>query len=664
MIEEVATKGTVTVHRRPTLLLRLPFPFRLRVAFAPLVGALLLAIGDTIDIVAAVPIPPRGIWLRAEHHVFSLLTILSVGFVSALLLGSLGHTFRHRPGPGRLLYWGVFIGLAYLVLGQDLRHQADYVLSGVFSDLLFALLVALCGAAVPVAHALGAWCGRRRFLRWIALVLALGGIVTSHLIVRDDYAALHAAIDWTSATLAFATLGPLVRRAALRRRPRRFFGVLAMFGLAGLVIPTPNRVRVQLFRTPSAIGAWALANSVWRKPESRDVPPLPIVPDVRTNAIGKTEPPLFEGAPVVVMITIDATRADVVLDPQNAPSLPLFTELARTGITFTNAVSPGSQTSVSLSTMFAGRYFSQTVWARHGVRSSRYLYPAEDKTVRFPEILTKHGVSTELFGGTNFLADTYGVARGFSRTKVPDGRKHAMASDVIGPLLERLHRTGDEPTFLYAHIMEPHSPYDRGKRKGTDMERYLSEVVIADTQVGKVARALSQRFPKRGVLIVSADHGEAFGEHGTFQHTKTLYEELLRVPLFVRGPNIKPRRIDTRVSLIDIGPTLLDLFGIDTPATFMGETLVPIFRGKTPRFGRLVLAEGRLRRALYIGQLKVIEDTRRKVVEAYDLDSDPKELVNLFDVGDERADQALATLRAFFDVHALRKRGYSPPYKP
>jgi arylsulfatase A-like enzyme len=164
---------------------------------------------------------------------------------------------------------------------------------------------------------------------------------------------------------------------------------------------------------------------------------------------------------------------------------------------------------------------------------------------------------------------------------------------------------------------------------------------------------------------VAADHGEAFGEHGTIYHTKTLYEELLRVPLIVRGPGIAARRIDRHVTLMDLGPTLLDVFGVDTPPGFMGQSLVPLLQGRDAPLDRPVLAEGRLRRALYFGDhLKVIEDERRKLVEVYDLLADPGEMRNLFDADSQRVLPGLAALRAFFEAHAYAKPGYSPPYKP
>jgi len=246
------------------------------------------------------------------------------------------------------------------------------------------------------------------------------------------------------------------------------------------------------------------------------------------------------------------------------------------------------------------------------------------------------------------------------------GRRHAGGRAVIDPLLERLRRVGDEPTFVYGHLMEPHYPYDRGGNEGTAHERYLAEIAVADGLLGRVVRVLGQRFKDRAYLIVTADHGEAFGEHGTFQHTKTLYEELLHVPLLITGPGVVPRRIEQHVGLVDVGPTVLDLFGVDAPAEIIAQSLVPVLAGGEVALDRPVLAEGRLRRALYHGDLKVIEDARRKTVEVYDLSADPGELDNLFDRDRARAEPALARLRAFFAVHALSSRdpSYSAPYKP
>jgi arylsulfatase A-like enzyme len=140
---------------------------------------------------------------------------------------------------------------------------------------------------------------------------------------------------------------------------------------------------------------------------------------------------------------------------------------------------------------------------------------------------------------------------------------------------------------------------------------------------------------------------------------------MIHVPLLVWGPGILPRRLPHRASLIDVGPTVLQLFGQPRPESMMGRSLLPLMRGASDTLPRPTFAEGRLRRA-YLTEdgLKVIEDSVRKVVEVYDLNRDPDELTNLFDVEPERAGPAVAAMRAFFAEHGLVRDGYEPPYKP
>jgi arylsulfatase A-like enzyme len=300
----------------------------------------------------------------------------------------------------------------------------------------------------------------------------------------------------------------------------------------------------------------------------------------------------------------------------------------------------------------------------HGDGVARFLYPADDPSPRFPALLAEHGVTTANVASLNFLASDFGVIRGFTEEQVvPRGRTHAMAKALIDPIIQRLSRAGPEPLFLYTHLMEPHAPYDRGSvKQGADHERYLSEIAVVDAQLARVVKLLDRRFGERAILIVGADHGEAFGEHGTYQHTKTIYEELIHVPLLIHGPGIAPRRISEHVGLIDLGPTILDLFTVETPGTYMGQSLVHLLAGRRSALDRPLAAEGRLRRALYVGpSLKVIEDARRKTIEVYDLERDPDELVNLYDLDRRAVEPAVAELRAFFTAHA---RPGPVPYKP
>ncbi|MGH7297209.1 MAG: sulfatase, partial [Polyangiaceae bacterium] len=378
-----------------------------------------------------------------------------------------------------------------------------------------------------------------------------------------------------------------------------------------------------------------------------------------------TTPRVLPEDAAVVLVTIDAVRADVLSDPANAALLPTLTALATTGVVFTQARSAGSQTALSLSALFSGRPFSSQSWTEHGHGWSRFPYPAEDSSERFPAILSAHGVTTSDFQGVAFLAGDYGVVRGFrDETVIADGAHFAKASDLVDRMMIRLRRARG-PAFLYAHLMEPHAPHDSGRADGTERERYLSEIAVADAQIARIRRQLEARFPGRWALFVSADHGEAFGEHGTYQHGKSLYEELVHVPLLAASPAFTARHIDQRVSLVDLGPTILDLFDLPTPPSFLGESLVPLLTGHDVTLTRPLFAEGRLRRELTSREgLVTIEDLRRKVVEVYDLESDPGETRNLFDAEPARGDVGLATLRAFFGGHERKQDGYAPAFTP
>lgn len=635
----------------------------------------LLAIANAVTIAVAAPWPSGGLRVSVLHHVFDALELYALAAVGGAIVGAARYaTARWRiPLFAPILAYGA-VGTVVInqALGSDLLRQAIVLFEGRFERPLFALFVLLTGFAIPAAHLLGFLLLRWRWTRPIPLILAVGGIITNESILRDDYAGLHGAIGWTAATLAAGTLAPWMYKITthLRKRlgTRVLVGSAAALALVGLVVRPPNDVRLVMFRQPGALAQWVLAATLWPTP-SIDAPAPPpsewFEPRDARPAVAPSPKKLIAKAPVVVLITIDALRGDVASDPAYDAMFPHLAALKRSSAVFTRATSAGGQTTVSLSTLFSGRYFSSLAWRLHGVGDQRFLYPADDPSPRFPELLDARGVVTVAYPSVNFLAGDFGVARGFrEQTVIARGRSHAHAASVVSPLLARLKKADHRPMFLFAHLMEPHAPYDRGKlKKGPAFDRYLSEIVVADAALGRIIERLREpRLRDRAVLIISADHGEAFGEHSTFEHTKTVYDELLHVPLIIHGPGIAPRRVDEHVGLIDVGPTILDIFGLPTPGTFMGQSLVPVLEGQPPSFTRPLAAEGRLRRTLFVPpSLKVIEDLRRKTIEVYDVANDPGELHNLYDDDRPRAEPAVAALRAFFAAHA---RPGPVAYKP
>lgn len=651
----------------------------LRIGLALAVGALLLVAVDAVAITFTVPMPAVGWWLRAAHYLADGVEAFGVGAAAGAALAVLSWLTQRPSQPVSqrrltfaIAYVAASILLVELTIGDDLRRQAAFTPDRRFEPLVHLGLVVLAGIGTPLAHFVGALAGRRPRLRFAPVIAAILALYVDHRVFPDDFFAIHGGIAWCAATFAGAALASradaFVLRQLARRRGRLVLGAVVATALLGVVVPPPNAVRFELFRQPCALAPWVLASTLWRSPRPSASAAPPTGPWFEPRAglppVAPSEPPLLASDAVVVLVTVDALRAEVLENPANEARLPAFADLRRRGVVFTRASAPASQTALSIGSIFSGRYFSELRWARYGEGPLRFLYPAGDPSPRVPELLSAAGVSTAIFKSLVFFGGDFGVVRGFREDSLRmDGARHAMAREVVDALVSRLGRARKGPLFAYVHLMDPHAPYDRGGVQGTAYERYLAEVVLVDTQIARVHAILERRLGKRWLLIVSADHGEAFGDHGTTDHGKTLYRELLDVPLLVVGPSVAPRRIDVPVSLIDLGPTLLDLFRVPVPSTFEGQSLVPLLAGRDVVLDRPILAEGRLRRSLVTpARVEVIDDPRRKLVEVYDLARDPGETRNLFGV-DPRGDAALLSLRRFFAVHALTEGGYRPPYK-
>jgi hypothetical protein len=638
-------------------------------------GFSLLSVTNAIAVAAAVPAPPS--WsVRIARHALQIGETLGLGLLVAVVVAVPFMFARRRLGraavPVSMAVYGLACAFALqTVLKEFFERQSVLLLDGRFEDAAYPALLGLAGLSVPAAHLAGALLSRFRRLRWIGAALALASITATEVVARDDYFAIHAAAVWIAAVFAGMLFSPEAERLALyawsRPRGRLAVGAVLLTGALGVAVPPGNLVRIELFRDPCVIAPWIFARVLWGTPAA---------PASRAEAgdrwtssrsndppVSPTAPPLVESANlVVVLITVDALRGDVVNDQKYESLFPTIAKLKRTGTTFVNATSAGSQTSASLTALFSGKSYSEVPWTRYGSGRLRFYYPNSMTSSRFPDSLLSRNVATASFLGVSFLESHYGIAGGFAEeTSLVQGRQHASSNKVFDSLLKRLDRAkkGDR-LFLYAHVMDVHEPYNLGRKDGAPFERYVSEITVVDQEVGRVLTALEERFEGRFVLIVSADHGEAFGEHGTTFHSKTLYNELLHVPLFVRTPIVSSRVVTTRVGLLDVGPTILDLYGVSTPARFLGRSLVPLLQGHDKPLDRPLFAEGRLRRALIRPDgMKVIEDLRRKTIEAYDLARDPRELDNVWE-NDPRAHEAIAALRAYFETNQLLPADKTP----
>jgi arylsulfatase A-like enzyme len=221
------------------------------------------------------------------------------------------------------------------------------------------------------------------------------------------------------------------------------------------------------------------------------------------------------------------------------------------------------------------------------------------------EAFPARGYATAAFTSNPFLVSTFGFAQGFDRFEYVGGDGFARAQQVLTPAL-RVVEAHTKPLFLWVHLMEPHSPYtpDEAFRRelpplrpsrpippevsvppylahdaSQDARYYESlydeEIRTVDAALGPFLDALRARPAwRRTAIVLTADHGEQFVEHGGLEHNTSLYDELIRVPLIMRIPGFAPRYIEAQAQLVDLLPTLAALAGGPPFAMYMDRICV------------------------------------------------------------------------------------------
>jgi choline-sulfatase len=287
----------------------------------------------------------------------------------------------------------------------------------------------------------------------------------------------------------------------------------------------------------------------------------------------------------VVLITIDTLRADRLgAYGYKRARTPVFDGLAGRGARFDRAYAAAPITLPSHASLLTGRY-PQGHGARHnGMR-------VENGVPLLTEAFARSGFATGAFVGAFPLDRRFGLARGFQAygdrmprtagTVANERPGHAVADDAIG----WLRGLGPRRFFLWIHLFEPHAPYGAPGDTRPVEERYDDEIAEADRQSGRVLEALGDA-ARESVIVVTADHGEAFGEHGEIAHSIFVYDTTLRVPLIVAGPGIDARAVESPVSLVDVAPTLARLAGLGA-FDADGVDLSPALHGGTVAERRL-----------------------------------------------------------------------------
>lgn len=604
-----------------------------------------------------------------RHLAFGLCTLASVWVLR-----------RWLPPLFAWLALAVFsLSLGAFVLPTDLDGLAERLSdrAGVSAELASAAVVVLIGGAVPLL----AWLSQPRSWRWRWLghaiqmgcaVAALCAAYVNASISPGGNPSAHLYLSWLTAIFAGHALPRLelpAEQLRARRWPLAVAAALVLGSLWALFWLHPNSVMIRLARRPSSLHLVAVLHgdggvgNVHAALVARAGPFFSARAQLPSIPPSAQRPPVQR--PVVVLFSIDSLRADLPRQEKYAEFLPNLREMMSGAADFTHARAPGSMTKYTLGSISMGKYFSQQFWS-----GGKNRWPKQDTSVHFASVLTAAGVLTAAFPVTEWLMDGSGILRGFERNEIkgqtlPGHDRWIDGSALTAQLIETLEGAKDRPAFLWVHYLDSHDPYYKsGLKGGSTFKHYLRSLRVVDGYLGQVRAAVARLgLTERTLLLAVADHGEAFGEHDSRFHGSNLYDELIRVPLVAAGPGVVPRVIDAPVSLIDLGPTILDWFGLSTPASFMGQSLVPLLLGGSRSFQRPIVAETRLKQAMVFEDgYKAIRDLRRKTLELYDLKKDPGELANLSDQVDVEHEEHLLLLRSFFEVHTYREGGYRVPY--
>ena len=468
-----------------------------------------------------------------------------------------------------------------------------------------------------------------------------GGLALLSLAAALDHANRHVLprlYPWFHLSLSLATLLVCVltarvlpglgRRLLRKRRPWLLASVALAVLVAGAIAERPKLVRSQGLRYFVYEKTQIASLFVRVLPGSKTAPgslapPTTADADLPRLAAGPHRP-----GSDIVLITIDALRADHLGCYGYArATTPNIDALAARGVRFAHAYTQAPHTSFSLASVMIGKYYPTLarlaaseghetlakIMRRYGWKTAAFFPPA---------VFYIDAHKMKAFESSNF---------DFEYVKY----EYLSAEERIGQIQSFLDAEHPQKLFLWLHLFEPHEPYDKhaGFDFGSgDIDRYDSEIAYSDSVVGKVVRLIERERPG-AMIVIAADHGEEFGEHGGRYHGTTLFEEQVHVPLVVVVPGLVPHVVAGPVQLIDIPQTLLGLLDFPPPARMRGTDLGPWLANAPASENRLppAFAELEDKRMVVLGHEKLVCDVSKDYCSYFDLATDPREQHDLAD---------------------------------
>ena len=347
----------------------------------------------------------------------------------------------------------------------------------------------------------------------------------------------------------------------------------------------------------------------------------------------------------LLIITLDTMRADRIgaygYDKAKTPHLD---DLAKKGIMFAHCYSPVPLTLPAHCSLFTGRYP-----LGHRVRDNGTFF-LSDAEITLAEMMKNKGYDTYAVIASFVLLAKFGLDQGFSAyddsldaNELLYNFYSEIAADVVYAKFEQWLRDRQKKSFFaWVHFYDPHAPYDPPAEfqnsANSLSDLYDGEVAFTDVYVGKIIEDLKdENLLASTLIVIVGDHGEALGEHQEYGHSVFCYEENLKVPLIFYNPRLFPEGsvVEERVCLIDILPSLLEMFGMNPAPSVHGRSFTRLLAGKKERGERSIYIESMYgKETLGWAPLTGIIDGPYKYVslpepELYDLEKDSREQKNL-----------------------------------
>ena len=400
--------------------------------------------------------------------------------------------------------------------------------------------------------------------------------------------------------------------------------------------------------------------------------------------------------PNVLLVTWDTTRADHLscygYEKETSPKLD---RLAADGMLYERCYAVTSWTLPAHASLFTGKFPSahgaqydpdgplkltqgiqgNPAWSAYSAR------PLSDKEITLAQVLKENGYATGAVIAGPWMKRVFGLDVGFDEY---DDQNFVMlqgselngrpAEDVTRAAIDFVDRHEDEPFFLFLNYYDPHGPLTPRpaflKRfwKGPppqqmtaefQLAQYDAEIAYTDHHFGRLIDSLKERGLYEDTwILVTADHGELFGENGMVGHGNSLTQPEIHIPLIVKepGPNRPRGTDDALVQQVDVMPHLLGKLGLPLPPNMQG---VPLGDRGHPIFAEVypLTFMGQNRNARQQGDWRAMFKGDKKYLwsshgnhELYDLTADPTEGRNVIAEHPEIASQLAVAIEKYLDA--------------